>query len=250
VPSAAPPPALDDLAAPCFEAVRDLAARLPSLAGARACWPPAGEIDAALAPLAGVRFVAGEKRRAARRPGRRIDAAELYEVRVAARREVPTRAESAHDLFNALAWAAFPAAKWALTARLAEAQRARLRAEPGAWRLPERRTRAHDRLALLDEGGILVAAGSDERAADEAGLAAAIAAGRARALVFGHALLEHALRGTGAWGAALAFPVDPAGPVEALRARLDQALAAALAAGDRIEQPAPWARLSLAALGG
>jgi hypothetical protein len=239
----------DRLAAPWFEAVRDVAALLPVAAR----WPTVAELDAALSPRAGVRFVVGEKSRPRRRRDRRIDGDELYEIRIASRREVPTRAESAHDLLNALAWAAFPAAKWALAAELAAAQRARLAGGP--WRLPGARTRRHDRLALLDEGGILLAgespAADDPPVAGEAGLAAALADGRVRALVFGHALLEHALAGClDVWGAALWLAVAPGErePTAALRGRLDAALAAALVAGAVLEQPAPWPRLSLAAL--
>jgi hypothetical protein len=213
---------LGNLAAPCFDAVRDAAARLPEVA-----WPSVAEIDRALAPLAGVRFVAGDKARPRRRRERPIDPAELYEIRVAERREVPTRADCAHDLLNALAWAAFPAAKWALATRLADAQRARLADD--AWRLPGRRTRAHDRLALLDEGGILIAAGSPD----------------ACGLVFGHALVEHALAGRlDVWGAAIALPVDPSRP--GLCARLDAALADALADGAFLATP--WPRLALGEL--
>lgn len=216
---------LGNLAAPCFDAVREAAARLPPVAT-----PSVAEIDRALAALAGVRFVAGEKPRPRRRRERPIDPAELYEIRVAERREVPTRADCAHDLLNALAWAAFPAAKWALATRLAEAQRARLAGD--AWRLPGRRTRAHDRLALLDEGGILIASGPD---------------GARRGLVFGHALVEHALAGRlDVWGAAIALPVDASAP--GLRARLDAALADALADGAILERP--WPRLALGELAG
>ncbi len=212
--------------------------RSPSAPGAR--WPAVREIDAALAPVAGVRFVAGEKVRPRRRPDRRIEADAVYEIRIASRREVPTRADSVHDLLNALAWAAFPASKWALTRRLAVAQRARLADRP--WRLPGARTRAHDRLALLDEGGILVAG---------AGPIDSLGSGEARALVFGHALLEHALAGNlDVWGAALRFAIDPAGPIAEVRGRLDSALAGALDRGDFLEDAEPWARLSLRAVGG
>ena len=233
----------DSLAAPWFEAVRDVAALLP----VSSRWPTVAELDAALSPSAGVRFVAGHKVRRRRRRDRAIDGDALYEIRIASRREVPTRAHSAHDLLNALAWASFPAGKWALAEQLASAQRARLASHP--WRLPGARTRRHDRLALLDEGGVLLAAREPCPPGDE--LAAALADGRARALVFGHALLEHALAGClDVWGAALWLPVAPiAGEsTAALRARLDLALAEALAGGAVLDEPAPWPRLPLAAL--
>ena len=225
--------------------MRDAAERLVSSAGAagpaESAWPTVAEIDAALAPLARVRFVAGEKSRPRRRPGRAIEQDGVYEIGIASRREVPTRPDNLHDLLNALAWAAFPAAKWALTARLAEAQRTRLADRP--WRLPGARTRAHDRLALLDEGGVLIASRSPGLAIETA-----LARGEARALVFGHALLEHALEGeVEVWGAAIALPVDPAGSTVELRERLDAALASALA-GDRLLDAEPWPRIGLRAL--
>jgi Protein of unknown function (DUF3025) len=233
----------DSMDAPWFDSVRDAAARLPSLA--RASWPTVAEIDRALAPAAGVRFVPGTKSRARRDPRRPIDREQVYEIQIASRREVPTREHSAHDLLNALAWAAFPAAKWALSAQLAEQQAARLAARP--WRLPGARTRRHDRLALLDEGGILVARGSSvpgESAAE------ALAGGRARALVFGHALLEHALAGAlDVWGTALSFAVPAEGPIDELRRGLDRALADALDDGAILDQAGSWPRLELTALG-
>ena len=101
------------LAAPWFDAIRDVAALLGD------GWPAVERIDGALARQAGVRFVAADKARPRRRARRPIELESLYEVRIASRREVPTRPDSAHDLLNALAWAAFPRAKWALSCRLA-----------------------------------------------------------------------------------------------------------------------------------
>jgi hypothetical protein len=242
--SAAPLLDRDRLAAPWFESVRDVAALLPLSSR----WPTVAELDAALSPAAGVRFVAGEKIRPRRRRDRPIDGDELYEIRIASRREVPTRAHSAHDLLNALAWACFPAAKWALAEQLASAQRARLASHP--WRLPGARTRRHDRLALLDEGGVLLAAREPSPPGGDA-LASALADGRARALVFGHALLEHALAGClDVWGAALWLPVAPIAreSTAALRARLDEALAEAVAGGAILDEPSPWPRFPLTAL--
>ena len=69
-----------------------------------------------------------------------------YELRVYSCGEVETRVGSRHDLFNALAWLAFPATKAALNARhAAEIPR------EGGVRGPLR-----DLLTLLDEGGALV----------------------------------------------------------------------------------------------
>jgi hypothetical protein len=224
---------VDAMAPRCFDAVRDLALRLAS--------DEVEDFDRFLAAIAGVRFVPATRASARRRRSRPLVAEELYEVRIAERREVPTRPHNLHDLLNALCWAAFPAGKWALTERLAEAQRARLGA--GCWKLPGSRSRLHDRLALIDEGGVLIAGdvtGGAERA---------LAAGRARALVFGHGLLEHAVTGRfDVSGAALAFPVDPAGSIVELRRRLDRALAALLArGGDRLAE-AELPRVPLTAL--
>ena len=232
----------DSLRPACFDAVRDVAGRV-GLAASGAGWPDVAAIDAALAPLAGVRFVARDKVRTRRRAGRAIDGDAIYEIQIASQREVPTRPDNAHDLLNALAWAAFPAAKWSLTAQLAAAQRERLADRP--WRLPGARTRRHDRLALIDEGGILIA----RAASPGADVAADLGGGRARALVFGHALLEHALEGSlDVWGAALVFPVNPTGSIAEVRARLDAALAAALDGGALLDDPAGLPRLGLAEL--
>ena len=74
-------------------------------------------------------------------------AAEPYEQRVFETGVVQTRAGNLHDLFNALAWMAFPQTKAALNARHVE----RLAAE-GTRRGPLR-----DLLTLFDEGGVIVA---------------------------------------------------------------------------------------------
>jgi hypothetical protein len=216
-----------DLGAACFDAVRDLALGLSS--------GSVEEIDRRLAARAGVRFVPHAY---GRRRGRPVAADDLYEVRIATRREVPTRQGNLHDLCNALAWAAFPASKWALTRLVAAAQRARLAG--GERRLPGTRTAGHDRLALIDEGGVLVAGDSLE----------ALVAGRARALVFGHALVEHAMTGrTAVTGAAIVLPVDPTGSIAQLRRRLDDALAAALTRYGGWPAEAELARIPLTALG-
>jgi len=219
------------LSAGCFDAVRDLALGLRS--------GSFEEIDGELGARAGVRFVPQEPA-ARRRRGQELVVDDLYEVRIAARREVPTRPGNLHDLCNALAWAAFPASKWALTCLVAAAQRSRV--PSGARRLPGSRTPAHDRLALIDEGGVLVAGAADGDAPE------ALASGRARALVFGHALVEHALTGRSGTGAALFFPVDPSGSIDELRRRLDDALATALARHGGWPAEAGLARLPLAAL--
>lgn len=114
-----------------------------------------------------------------------------YELRTYETGCVATRAGSLHDLFNALAWLAFPRTKAALNALHA----AEIPRENG------RRGRFRDLLTLVDEGGAIVACEEpglvelvrelrwkelfwDERARLLRGM---------RVLVLGHAVLERAL---------------------------------------------------------
>ena len=69
-----------------------------------------------------------------------------YELRIHDSGHVCTRPQNWHDLFNALAWLAFPRTKAALNARHA----ARLPAEGG------QRSRLRDLLTIFDEGGAIV----------------------------------------------------------------------------------------------
>ena len=75
-----------------------------------------------------------------------------YEVRVFESGCVETRPESLHDLFNALAWLAFPKTKARINAMHAE----RIAHERG------RRGRLRDLLTLFDEGGAIVACADGE----------------------------------------------------------------------------------------
>jgi hypothetical protein len=75
-----------------------------------------------------------------------------YEIRVFETGEVPTRPVSHHDLFNALAWLAFPRTK----ARLNAMHAAEIPREHS------RRGRKRDLLTLLDEGGVIVACADPE----------------------------------------------------------------------------------------
>ncbi|MBM3368468.1 MAG: DUF3025 domain-containing protein [Betaproteobacteria bacterium] len=119
-------------------------------------------------------------------------AGEYYEVHLSATGEVHTRAENWHDLFNALAWLAFPRTK----ARINAMHAAQIPKETGI------RGKLRDMLTLFDEGGAIVACANPElealvrqhrwkelfwarRAEVLAGL---------RIRVVGHALLEMALR--------------------------------------------------------
>jgi hypothetical protein len=199
-----------------FARVADLVSRFagasdwPAIASLNACF--AGELA-----IAGVRRVEAGKTKPALAADGTIDASSLYEVRIVERGEIPTRPRNLHDLLNALVWAAFPRAKLALTRRLAAIQRARA---AGRATLPPARSREHDRLAMVDEGGLVCVAGSAP-------------------WIFGHALYEHAYAGELAVrGAAIDLDVDVAGldPIAA-RATIDRALAATDLAGAVREGP-------------
>ena len=79
-----------------------------------------------------------------------------YELHIADTGEVETRAENWHDLFNALAWLAFPRAKAAINAQHAAILEERGDSE-ARRRSPER-----DALTLFDEGGVIVASSAPE----------------------------------------------------------------------------------------
>jgi Protein of unknown function (DUF3025) len=71
-----------------------------------------------------------------------------YEIRLFDTGRVETRAESLHDLFNALAWLAFPRTK----ARINAMHAAQIPREQG------QRGRLRDLLTIFDEGGAIVSA--------------------------------------------------------------------------------------------
>jgi len=145
-------------------------------------WPSCDDLNAWFAePFAsvGVRMVAADKMRATLRPDGLLDPQSLYEVRISDTGEVPTRPRNLHDLLNALMWAAFPLSKMALTRRLGLLQRLRA---AGQAKLPVARTRPHDRLALIDEGGVLHLSNAANPTAP-------------CTWIFGHAILEHAYAG-------------------------------------------------------
>jgi hypothetical protein len=175
------------VASPWFASVRHLVERLPeerfpALDELNAL---ARERDVRSAGGAPIAFVpAGER-------GKRLDS--HYEVRIFRAGEVQTRAESWHDLFNALAWLAFPRTKATLN-RVHHDELLR------RWGEPTRGT-ARDVLTLFDEGGVVVACA-------EPGLAQLVrefrwktlfwerraeATRAMRFLVFGHAIMEAAL---------------------------------------------------------
>jgi hypothetical protein len=146
-------------------------------------------------------------------PGpRRGGFAAKYEARIFLEGALAVRPRDWHDYFNVLVWLAFPRAKAALNARH-HAELERQRAAGGRNRGP-----AQDALTLLDEGGVLVAAGDDgllgllrewrwkelfwDRRAD--------LPARMRFFVFGHAIYEKALRPfMGIVSRGLVFKVPP-----------------------------------------
>ena len=191
---------------PRFARVADLVARFTS----EPDWPSIAALNARFADelaVAGVHLVEAAKMRAALGDDGAIDPRTLYEVRIAETGAIATRPRNAHDLLNALVWAAFPRSKLALTRALAVLQRERA---AGRATLPATRSRAHDRLALVDEGGIVRVSGST--------------------WIFGHAIDEHAYAGELAVRGApidLAIPgIDALDPIAA-RTAVDKCLAAA-----------------------
>lgn len=93
-----------------------------------------------------------------------------YEELVLEQAIIPSRLASWHDFFNNISWLVFPQAKLALVERLAAANDNRTEYDIERAQF---RSREGDRLAMLDEGGLLKLTG-----------------GSSRFLVFGHALQE------------------------------------------------------------
>jgi hypothetical protein len=134
-------------------------------------------------------------RTASARPVRFVPPAKAdpyYEVHVFETGRVQTRPGSLHDLFNALAWLAFPKTKALINALHA----AEIPHELG------RRGRRRDLLTLLDEGGVIVQCDDAELVALVRGLRwkelfwerRAQVRSRMRLQVLGHATLEQAVR--------------------------------------------------------
>jgi len=172
---------------PWFASVRNLlerlpAGRFPDLDDLNTLARERHVLSGGGAPLAFVAPAAGPS-----------TAARHYEERIFRTGEVATRPGSWHDLFNALAWLAFPRAKAVLN-RLHHDELARRGDGPA-------RGTARDVATLFDEGGIVVACAAPELAQLLAGFEwqrlfwerRADVARSMRFLVFGHAILERAL---------------------------------------------------------
>jgi Protein of unknown function (DUF3025) len=168
-----------DLAHPLFDAVRPWYARLggaPSLERLNAL---ATEMSLQTESGKRVTFVAP------------APSDPYYEVQVFETGRVQTRPDCLHDLFNALAWLAFPRTK----ARINAMHAAEIPRERG------RRGRRRDLLTIFDEGGAIIACADEE-------LVALLRAFRwkelfwthrervraaMRCIVLGHAVMEQAL---------------------------------------------------------
>jgi hypothetical protein len=178
-----------------------------------------------------------------------------YEQRIAEHGQIATREGNWHDLLNALIWLRYPALKAALNAR----QVAEI-----AVAGPKRRTRAQCALTHFDEAGIVVQV-------RDPGLLrlwdahdwhelfwrerAAWTDGRVAAHVFGHALLEHALKpGQLLVGKALVVVMRQGGNVECASAESagDEfaELAAAIRRGELLNDPQELRPLPLSGIPG
>ena len=166
--------------------------------------------------------------------------AAAFERRVAADGILPVRQPGWHDLFNVVAWSAWPRAKAALNARHV----AQLAPDAGGNRSP-----ARDALTGFDEDGVVIAAADEryERLVREFRWTELFRDHRAelteavRVFVFGHALAEKLLAPfVGITGKAVAFIVEPGfmqfDPATQRR-QLDDRLADKLKAGDRFLTP-------------
>jgi Protein of unknown function (DUF3025) len=202
-------------------------------------WPDVAALNARASPAGVPRFVAQT---------RDLECEDLhYEMRIATRNEVATRERNWHDLLNALVWMRFPALKSALNVRQAEGIR-----RAGT----KRRTRAQCALTHFDEAGVVVLLRDESLlppwdAHDWHGLfwraRDAWREGRIEAVVFGHALLEHALRpGQLLVGKALACAMPLSGKVDSAIAHI----AAAIRSGELLNDPQELRPLPLSGIPG
>lgn len=236
----------------------------PIAAGARCfldltSWPSVADYSARVAHRAPVTFREQPKKPRGRRRKAR-SASDLYDGRITLEGWVPTRPENWHDFLNMLCWAAFPLAKWQLHRRQHRAISARI--EGAVKALPGARTRELDALALLDEGGILVACHAPRieeltlalKARDSMVARSLFTSGVARGLLFGHAQYEGlVLAWPESWAAGfvVATPDLPAEPSDAaLLHHCDATLAAALADESTFQTPESLVRVDLSLLRG
>lgn len=141
---------------------------------------------------------------------RRKEAKMRYEESVLVQAIIPSRLASWHDFFNNISWLVFPHAKLALVERLAAAN-----ANRTAYDLERAqfRSREGDRLAMLDEGGLLKLTGTS------------------RYLIFGHALQESFIgKNLDVWSLTLPLPINVSDETELLK-EADRHLAALIRSG-------------------
>ena len=171
---------------------------------------------------------------------------EHYEQRIFERGEIATRERNWHDLLNSLIWLRFPRIKAVLNAR----QVGEI-AQAG----PKRRTRAQCALTHFDEAGVVVALHDPElltlwNAHDWHGLfwreRSAWMDGRIEAIVFGHALLEHALVPAQMLTGKALVVVQKSGNVE----EAADSVAAAIRAGRALSDPQELRPLPLSGIPG
>lgn len=170
-----------------------------------------------------------------------------YEQRIFERGEIATRERNWHDLLNALVWLRYPQLKRALNVRQV-AEIARMGAK--------QRSRAQQALTHFDESGVIVAMRDPVLldlwdAHDWHGLfwheRAAWSDGRIAVMVFGHALLEHALApGQMLTGAALAVVL----PQNAKMENALDAVTAAIRDGRALNDPQDLRPLPLSGIPG
>lgn len=167
-----------------------------------------------------------------------------YETRIQQLGKIATRAQSWHDLLNAMCWLAYPRLKAAINARQAADV-----AQVG----PRQRTRAQCALTHFDEAGVVILLRDPQRLAawdrhDWPGLFGGLGADEFALAVIGHALLEHALlpepRIVGK--ALIALHAQPA---SGMAAALD-GMAQGIAAGCLLTDPQALRPLPLAGLPG
>lgn len=224
---------------PLFEPLRAAASalRMPD-------WPDCDDLNGAIVSRGRpIGTAGGQPLRYVKQQLRQVSFEDKYEPSIFLRGEVQFRRRNWHDLFNALVWLTFPAAKAALNRRHYH-ELERTRTNRGV-----NRGAVQDALTLFDEGGLIVAAA-------DAGLTALLTgyqwkelfwqrraevARSMRFYLFGHALYEKALEPfVGVTGRGTIFEVESAffdTPCSAQIVELDLRLATRL--GDVSQFSAP-----------
>ncbi len=186
--------------------------RLAAKALRASSWPGTEDLNRVLASMAEpILAASGKPLRFVEQASRPQRPEDRFEPRIFLRGEVQFRARAWHDLFNALVWLTFPAAKAALNRRhYTEGERQR---DLGA----ANRGPVQDALTLFDESGIIVAVSNPELAALLADFQwqelfwrrRAEVASAMRFCIFGQALYEKALAPfSGVTGRAAIVDVD------------------------------------------